>query len=88
MDGDPSDPAYRRQLIDTFINSVWLYDDKLVLTYNYSGEGSTVTLDMVDAALEDDKNTCSNSALYSPPKKHNIVELNSRVVLLYFVCYN
>lgn len=69
MDGDPSDPAYRRQLIDTFINSVWLYDDKLVLTYNYSGEGSTVTLDMVDAALEDDKNTCSSSALYSPPPK-------------------
>ena len=55
LDGDPNDPAYRRRLIDTFVNSVWLYDDKIVLTYNYSGEGSKVTLDMVDAALDADE---------------------------------
>ena len=69
MDGDPNDPAYRRRLVDTFINSIWLYDDKIVFTYNYSGEGSKVTLDMVDAALESDENKCSTNTCQSPPPK-------------------
>lgn len=65
--GDLNDPAYRRRLIDTFVNSVWLYDDKIVLTYNYSGEDNKVTLDMVDDALEDKANECSDSATQGPP---------------------
>ena len=68
MDGDPNDLAYRRRLVDTFINSIWLYDDKIVFTYNYSGEGNTVTLDMVDATAEE-PNACSIDACQAPPKK-------------------
>lgn len=67
MDGDPEDPAYRQRIVDTFINSIWLYDDKLVFTYNYSGEGNTVTLDMVDAALDSGENTCSTNSCQAPP---------------------
>ena len=66
MDGDPNDPAYRHRLVDTFINSVWLYDDKIVFTYNYSGEGSKVTLDIVDAALGE-TNECSTGTCQAPP---------------------
>lgn len=37
--GDIEDEAYRIMLIDTFLNSAFLYDDdKLVLTLNYSGD--------------------------------------------------
>jgi len=67
MDGDPNDPIYRRRLVDTFINSIWLYDDKLVFTYNYSGEGNTVTLDMVNAATGEEENVCSSKARHAPP---------------------
>lgn len=69
MDGDPNDPKYRHQLVDTFINSIWLYDDKIVLTYNYSGEGSKVTLNMVDDAISEGKNCCSDKAAQAPPTK-------------------
>ena len=34
-DGNINDPDYRREIIDTFVNSVYVYDDRLLLTYNY-----------------------------------------------------
>lgn len=65
-DGDANDPVYRHKLVDTFINSIWLYDDKIVFTYNYTGEGNKVTLDMVDEALEAPEE-CSTKAHDAPP---------------------
>lgn len=32
--GDPMDEKFRCRIIDTFINSVYVYDDKLVVYYN------------------------------------------------------
>ncbi len=32
--GDLSDVAFRRKIIDTFINSVYVYDDRIVIFYN------------------------------------------------------
>ena len=37
--------SHRRMLIDTFINAVFLYDDKLVLTYNFREGTETITFD-------------------------------------------
>ena len=54
-DGDVSDEGYRAFLVDTFLNSVSLYDDdKLVLVLNYTGERCKVTLDLVESAVEGD----------------------------------
>ena len=52
--GDLEDPDFRQKLIDTFVNSVYLYDDKLVIFYNLRGEApSTIpTKQDVDSALE------------------------------------
>ena len=69
--GDPDDPLYRRRLVDTFINSIWLYDDKIVFTYNYSGGDNKVTLDLVDKSISEEPNECSDSVSYSPPKGKN-----------------
>ena len=66
--GDPDDPDYKQRLVDTFVNSVWLYDDKLVLTYNYSGDDNKITLDMVNAGLSGKPNGCSDNACQAPPK--------------------
>lgn len=30
-------------LVDTFINAIFLYDDKVVITFNYSEGGKTIT---------------------------------------------
>lgn len=52
-DGDVTDEGYRAFLVDTFLNSVYLYDDdKLVLVLNYTGERCKVTLDLVESAVE------------------------------------
>jgi len=53
-DGDLEDPDFRQKLIDTFVNSVYLYDDKLVIFYNLRGEApSTIpTKQDVDSAVE------------------------------------
>lgn len=48
-------------LVDTFLNSVYLYDDDhLVLVMNYSGENCKVDLKLVEGAVSGDD--CKGSA--------------------------
>lgn len=35
---------HKQRLIDCFVNAVYLYDDKLVITFNYKDASKTVTL--------------------------------------------
>lgn len=49
---DYSDVACQKRLIKTFLNSVFVYDDKVVLTFNYSGDRRTITLKEIDAGLQ------------------------------------
>ncbi len=51
-DMDYSDIACQKRLIKTFVNSVFVYDDKVVLTFNYSGDRRTITLKEIDAGLQ------------------------------------
>ena len=46
--GDLMDPAFRRQIIDTFINSVYLYDDKIIIFYNIKGGRQTSAIEPID----------------------------------------
>ena len=43
-DADWSDKETQRRLIQTFVNAVFVYDDHITLTYNFSGDNSIVTL--------------------------------------------
>ena len=49
---DYSDIDCQKRLIKIFLNSVFVYDDKVVLTFNYSGDNRTITLKEIDAGLE------------------------------------
>ena len=49
---DYTDLECQKRLIKTFINSVFVYDDKIVLTFNYSGDNRTITLMEIDAGLQ------------------------------------
>ena len=61
------DPGGRQKLIDTFVNAIYVYDDKITLCYNYSGEDARVTLAELDTADVD--SGFVPSALSSTKKK-------------------
>ena len=46
---DLFDMEFRRRIIDTFINSVYLYDDRAIVFYNIRGGKQVSYIDMLDA---------------------------------------
>ena len=55
--------AIAKELKNTFVNSVFVYDDKLVLTYNYKDGNETLTLQEIESVLS------SNLTSMCPPKE-------------------
>ena len=53
-------------LIDAFVNAIYLYDDKLVLTFNYKDGTRTIALDDVKEAVK--KNTGSDLDCLAAPR--------------------
>ena len=51
---DLKDIDCQKRLIKTFVNAVFVYDDKVVLTFNYSGDDRTITLSEIDGELQQD----------------------------------
>ena len=49
---DVEKPEHQKMLIDTFVNAIYLYDDKILLTFNFQDGTETITLDDVKAAEE------------------------------------
>ena len=71
--GDPANREFQKRLIDTFVNAVYVFDDKLVLTYNYQHGTQTISLEEIESALSSDLR-CG-----SPPV--------TRILLLRCSCY-
>ena len=46
--GDIDDVKYQKRIIDSFVNSVYLYDDKIVLNCNYKEGSTTITFDEIN----------------------------------------
>ena len=44
---DVRQQAHRKMLIETFINSIYLYDDKIIITFNYKDGTKTITFDEI-----------------------------------------
>lgn len=64
---DRSCSSYQKEIIDTFLNSIYVYDDRLVFTYNYKDGTETLTLQEVEAAFSSDlKNLAPPKSLKSP----------------------
>ena len=62
--GDRDSAEYQKRVIDSFVNSVYVFDDKLVLTYNYHGGTETIALKDIETAYG------SDLAGQSPPLIH------------------
>lgn len=52
--GDADSIEYQKRIIDTFVNAIYLFDDKLVITYNFKGGTETITMKDVEAAYGSD----------------------------------
>ena len=79
--GNIEDMEYRALLVDTLLNSVYLYDDNFVLVLNYSGENCKVTLPLVESAVNGGGSTGSSFAPLGAPDGS---VLNQPVVLIFF----
>ena len=44
-------PEHRERLVDSFVNSVYVYDDKIVLTYNYKDFTETIGLEDIQSSF-------------------------------------
>ena len=66
--GDPNDLEYQKQIIDVFVNSIYVFEDKLVMTYNYKDESETISLEDVQLVFS------SDIAGSAPPRTSGIAE--------------
>lgn len=71
--GDPNDREFQKRLIDTFVNAIFVYDDKLVLTYNYQHGTQTITLKEVEDFLGSDLVGLSPPNFRNPPHDRWVV---------------
>ena len=67
-----SKQSHRQRLIDTFVNRIYLYDDKLVITFNHKDGAETITLNDIEAALTEAENG-SDLVSFAVPKTGNTI---------------
>ena len=63
---DVRQKSHRKMLIDTFINAIFLYDDKMVITFNYKEGTDTVTFDDLKASPAAEKSGSDMDCLTAP----------------------
>lgn len=59
-----SDEAAQKRLIETFVNSIYVYPDKITIFFNYSedGENATITLSTLDGTEASEFGCCASGS--------------------------
>lgn len=73
---DISDKEQQRKLIDSFVNAVFVYDDKILLTFNYKDGAKTISSRDIE---------CSNMGKGAAPKEPLISYLISGVFFVKYI---
>ena len=60
--GNIEDKAYQKEIIDVFLNSIYVYEDRMVFTYNYKDGAETIRKEEIEAAF------CSGLKNPPPPE--------------------
>ena len=63
-----SKQSHRQRLIDTFVNRIYLYDDKLIITFNHKDGAQTITLNDIETAFAEQEHG-SDLVSSAVPKK-------------------
>ena len=79
--GNVDDIEYQRQIIDTFINAIYVYDDKLVFTYNFKDGTETIPLKAVEDAFGSDLTQVAPPN----PRNPNIIPIGDGFGFLLFI---
>jgi hypothetical protein len=83
--GDLMDPEFRRRVIDVFINSVYLYDDKIAIFYNIRNGKQVSYIDVAEAFNGSDggsdvpTDSGGGVRISSLPPRHFVTNPNSRL---------
>ena len=64
---DPNVKSHRETLINTFVNAVYLYDEKVLITFNYKDGTKTITFDEI-AAKDAPEGNGSDLGCFAPPE--------------------
>ena len=72
--GDVGSTEHQRQIIDTFVNSVYVFDDRVVLNFNFTDDAKTVTREEV----------LGSSAVDNAPLSKQCLDGRSLLVLVLF----
>ncbi|MCM1122040.1 MAG: recombinase family protein [Eubacterium sp.] len=86
--GDPLDIDFREKIIDTFINAVYLYDDKVVIYYNIEGSKQINYMEILDSTEEppfsdDTQASCVVRISNAPGSLRNLVNIGVCKVFYY-----
>ncbi len=75
-DGDLFDPHFRQKIIDTFINAIFLFDDKLLIIYNIQDGEQVCIIDETDE-IDDALSPVDSSDLncFGSPRKDQVGDL-------------
>ena len=65
---DVEKPEHRKMLIDTFVNAIYLYDDKLLLTFNFKDGTKTISFEDARAAEERAESGSDLNCIAAPNK--------------------
>ena len=78
---DPNVKSHRETLINAFVNAVYLYDEKVLITFNYKDGTKTITFDEI-AAKDAPEGNGSDLGCFAPPKNLNVCKYVEVFVLL------
>lgn len=67
-DKDPDDKAFQKELISSFVKSVFLWDDKIEIDYYYTGKNHLLTRSLT---LGSQSSSAPHSVLITSPKPHH-----------------
>ena len=65
---DPNVKSHRETLINMFVNAVYLYDEKVLIAFNYKDGTKTITFDEI-AAKDAPEGNGSDLGCFAPPKR-------------------
>ncbi len=66
---DVTKQSHRKMLIDTFINAIYLYDDKMLITFNYKDGTKKITFSDIQEASKRDASGSDLECSPAPQKK-------------------
>ena len=66
---DMTQQFHRKMLIDTFVNAIFLYDDKLMLGLNFHEGTATITFDDLQKAVENEAVGSDTDSVGAPNRK-------------------